>query len=100
MCEGFSGQFRYKIALYNLDYSYTILGTEFISAEPQIWYPGGERTKHIVVQLTLSAKDNMYDACYEMAHETIHLLAPTGGKNSNNLEEGVATYFANLWKKH
>ena len=35
-------------------------------------------------------------ACYQLAHEAIHLLAPLGGRNANALEEGLATYFS-LW---
>ena len=31
------------------DYSYTILGIEFVSGIPQIWYPGSRR--HIIIQL-------------------------------------------------
>ena len=59
---------------------------------PQIWYPGDR--KHIIIQLDLEASTDLLQACYQMAHETIHLLAPTGGSNPNNLEEGVASYFA------
>ena len=35
-----------------------------------------------------------------MAHETIHLLAPSGGQNANNLEEGIACYFAAYYMKN
>ena len=79
------------------DRSYTILGVEFVSDNPRIWYPGN--CQHIIIQLDLSAATNMFQACYQLAHETIHLLAPTGGKNANNLEEGVACYFADLFMK-
>ena len=74
------------------DLSYTILGIEFVADVPQIWYPGDR--KHIIIQLDLEASTDLLQACYQMAHETIHLLAPTGGSNANNLEEGVACYFA------
>ena len=36
----------------------------------------------------------MSQACYQMAHETVHLLSPTGGNHATNFEEGVACYFA------
>ena len=36
----------------------------------------------------------MSEACYELVHETVHLLAPTGGNDATNFEEGVACYFA------
>ncbi len=50
------------------DYSYTILGIEFASDGPQIWYPRNHR--HII-------NSQLPKAYYQMAHETIHLLAPT-----------------------
>lgn len=74
------------------DSSYTILGVEFIVGIPQIWYPGN--CKHIIIQLNQSAATNILQACYQMAHETVHLLSPTGGNNANNFEEGVACSFA------
>ena len=39
-------------------------------------------------------------ACYQMAHETVHLLAPSCGRNANNFEEGVACYFAAYYMKY
>lgn len=44
--------------------------------------------------LSASAAQDMARACFQMAHETVHLLAPSGGQNANNLEEGVACYFS------
>ena len=79
------------------DYSYTILGIEFACDGPQIWYPGNRR--HIIIQLGFRATTNLSEACYQMAHETVHLLAPTGCRNANNLEEGVACFFANYYMK-
>ena len=34
-----------------------------------------------------------------MAHETVHLLAPSGGRNATNFEEGIACYFAAYYMK-
>ena len=79
------------------DCSYTLLGIEFACDGPQIWYPGNR--KHIIIQLSLCAAANMSRACYQMAHETIHLLAPSGGRNATNFEEGVACYFAAYYMK-
>ena len=79
------------------DHSYTILGIEFGPDNPRVWYPGDRR--HIIIQLSLSAATSMSQACYQMAHETIHLLAPSGGRNANNFEEGVACYFAAYYMK-
>ena|SRR5947209_7071190 len=77
------------------DLSYTILGVEFGGVVPQIWFPGACR--HIVVQITPECATNMQRACYQMAHETIHLLSPTGGANANTLEEGLATHFSSRY---
>ena len=77
------------------DRSYTILGIELVAECPGIWYPGDR--KHVVIQLSSHAATNMFTACYEMAQETIHLLAPTDRQNVNNLEEGITIYFANLY---
>lgn len=81
------------------DPSYTILGIEFVSNGPYAWYRGSHR-RHIIIRLNLEASTDMWQACYQMAHETIHLLAPTGGKNSTNFEEGVACYFAAYYMKN
>ena len=81
------------------DYCYTILGIQFTSDDPQIWYRGKHR-KHIIIQLGPCAATNMSQACYQMAHETVHLLAPSCGRNANNFEEGVACYFAAYYMKY
>ena len=80
------------------DQLYTILGIEFVADGPRIWYPGDR--KHIIIQLGPSAATDMSQACYQMAHETIHLLAPSGGQNTNNFEEGIACYFAAYYMKN
>lgn len=73
------------------DMSYTILGIEFNNTGPRVWYPGD--CKHIIIQLSL-AVDSIDSICYQLSQETIHLLAPTGGRNANNLEEGLSICFA------
>jgi hypothetical protein len=76
------------------DTSFTPLGVEFRDTPPpQIWFPGNCR--HIVIQLTADCSTNVVEACYQLAHEAVHLLAPTGGAfPANVLEEGCATDFA------
>ena len=80
------------------DTSYTLLGTQFTSDGPRIWYRGKHR-KHIIIQLSLRAATNMSWACYQMAQETVHLLAPSVGRNAKNFEEGVSCYFAAYYMK-
>jgi hypothetical protein len=74
------------------DQSYTILGTEFCNGEAQLWYPGNRG--HIIIQLNNSCMTDIPQACYQLAHECVHLLSPSGGRHANVLEEGLATHFA------
>lgn len=80
------------------DRSYTILGIEFGPDNPRIWYPSDNR-RCVIIQLGLRAATDMSRACYQMAHETVHLLAPSGTRNATNFEEGVACYFAAYYMK-
>ena len=85
------------------DPSYTPLGIELASNGPRIWYAGDckENRKHIIIRLNLNVATDMLRACYQLAHETVHLLAPEGVRTqcgiTNNLEEGVATYFSTYY---
>jgi hypothetical protein len=44
--------------------------------------------------LTLSALNDLDEALWQLAHETVHILGPVEREKANNLEEGVATRFA------
>jgi hypothetical protein len=75
------------------DRSWTILGVEFgPGPSPGIWFPGDCR--HVAIRLAPNALDSELLACYQLAHECVHLLAPTGNANAPVLEEGLATAFA------
>ena len=78
------------------DQSYTILSIEFRDDGPYIWYPeiGDGQEKYITIMLSTSAAQKMSQACFQMAHETVHLLAPVRIEDATNLEEGVACYFS------
>ena len=77
------------------DPTYTLLGFEFGGDIPGLWFPGNRR--HIVIQLIPKCATDTIGACYELSHECVHLLAPTGGRDANNLEEGLATHFAHWY---
>jgi hypothetical protein len=77
------------------DRNYTLLGFEFAGESPQLWYPGN--CCHVVIQLTSECATDTIRACYQLSHECVHLLAPSGGRNANNLEEGLATHFAHWY---
>ncbi|ELY2495319.1 hypothetical protein [Cronobacter sakazakii] len=74
------------------DKSWTILGIEFEKNGPQIWYPGN--CKNIAIQLAHNALDNEMLACYQLSHEAVHLLAPSGNRSAPVIEEGLATMFS------
>jgi len=74
------------------DRSFTILGFEFCGDVPQIWFPGN--CQHVVIQLTLSAMNDLVRAVYQLAHEAVHLLDPVVFGCSSVFEEGVATLFS------
>jgi hypothetical protein len=59
------------------DQRWTLLGIEFAGDVPRTWYPKGGR-QQVVVRLSLSARRDAGRAILQLAHETIHLLAPTG----------------------
>jgi hypothetical protein len=77
------------------DQSWTTLGVEVGTPRPQVWYPGGSERKHIAIQLSYHCHSNEVEARFELAQEIVHLLAPNGGGAALNIEEGVATLFAN-----
>ncbi|MBC3950183.1 hypothetical protein [Pseudomonas folii] len=74
------------------DQSWTVLGIEFSPNGPQIWYPGNR--KHVAIQLAPNALQDTVLACYQLAHESVHLLSPAGGRGAPVIEEGLATVFS------
>jgi hypothetical protein len=79
------------------DHSYTILGVEFGGNRPGTWYPGN--CKHISVRLSVNAAHDPNRAYFQLAHEVVHLLSPTGTTGTIVLEEGLAHHFSNVMSK-
>ena len=80
------------------DTSWTILGIHLSSVGPFIRFQGPGKfpyNKQIIIELSLVG--NIYQACWQLAHETIHCLAPEERCNAIYLEEGIATYYQNLY---
>jgi len=73
------------------DMSYTPVGIEFFGDRPQVWYPG--TNKHISIILTDSAREDPPQAIFQLAHEVMHLLAPSGGGSAPVVEEGLSALF-------
>jgi len=74
------------------DMSYTLLGIEYEDSGPRNWFPGN--CKNIAIQLGPKALMDDVQAYYQLAHEAVHLLAPSGGRNAPVLEEGLAEMFS------
>jgi len=63
------------------DRSYTLLGMEFCQDGPMIWYP--HTRKDVVVMLSIGVALYPNNAIFELAHEAVHLLSPTGGRRAS-----------------
>lgn len=74
------------------DPAWTILGVEFMAGNPQIWFPGDR--KHVAIQLSTTAEESELRACYQLAHEAVHLLAPVHAGMAPVIEEGLATVYS------
>ena len=82
------------------DSSYTILGIEFADDGPRIWYPKYREDKNdtnIIIKLSPGVATNAVGAYHELAHETVHSLAPVEMEPTTYFEEGVACYFADYY---
>jgi hypothetical protein len=74
------------------DYEY--VGVELNEAgPPKVWYPWN---KFIVIQVSRSTANDKRHAIFQLAHEVVHVLSPNGQPTTNNLEEGLATYFSKI----
>jgi hypothetical protein len=77
------------------DSRWTILGVEFFGWErdgavPHTWYPGN--CGNIAIRLTRDVARQQPRAIFQLAHEVVHLISPSGKSNmALNLEEGFAT---------
>ncbi|CAK1737898.1 IrrE N-terminal-like domain-containing protein [Vibrio crassostreae] len=74
------------------DKSWTFVGLEFEENGPQNWFPGN--CGNIVIQLNTNAINDEVLAHYQLAHEVVHLLAPSGERGAPVIEEGLATMYS------
>ena len=73
------------------DERFLFIGWEFSGDHPQLRLPdNGARLA--LIQLSMGASESWSAAVHELAHECVHLLSPVAGM-TNNLEEGVATWY-------
>jgi hypothetical protein len=73
--------------------SFTLLGIEFYDGQNRVSYPNADRNQ-IIIQLSKESRRNHDQALFQLAHETVHVLAPVDVGTSTVLEEGLATYFS------
>jgi len=73
----------------------------YADAAPEIAFhdgPGADVTffsaRRIVIHLSRRCEHDYLWGCYQLAHETVHLLSPSSGYITTTLEEGVAELFA------
>ena len=93
------------------DTSFTFVGIEMDAtpqAIPRNWFPYsgapvGEsvmQTRHVLIRLTGEAPINPEYACWQLAHECVHLLDPwhidAEGQPLNFLEEGIAAWYQDM----
>lgn len=81
----------------NRDKEWTLLGVDFTTDKsPSIWYPfSGDNQKMIGILITQQAANNEKEALFQLAHEVIHTLSPTGPNNPSLVfEEGLASHFS------
>lgn len=79
------------------DKDWTLLGVDFTKDKaPSIWYPfSGDDEKMIGILITQQAANNEKEAIFQLAHEVIHTLSPTGPNNPSLVfEEGLASHFS------
>ncbi|EOV9576609.1 hypothetical protein ACN5LO_004020 [Cronobacter sakazakii] len=79
------------------DRSWTYVGLDFWEGRPMIWYPGGylePHPKNIGIHLSAQAFSNHKEAMYQLSHECVHLLAPSGGNHAPVMEEGLAKLYS------
>ncbi len=79
------------------DKSWTLLGVEFFEHGPNVWYPrdmNKPHPRHIAIRLSPEAYTNYKEAMYQLSHECVHLLSPSGGAKAPVMEEGLAKLYS------
>jgi hypothetical protein len=79
------------------DRSSTFLGVEFCEQGPRTWL--FEEHRSALIQLSISAMNDVIRSAYQLAHECVHLLDPVRPPVSV-MEEGVAALFSLEYAQH
>lgn len=81
------------------DKEWTFIGIEFRDNGPYIFYYPGKRISIVLSTNCSGYFPNSPQLYYQLAHETCHLLYPTGKNDANVLNEGISTYFSKLFQE-
>lgn len=60
--------------------------------QPCLWYPYGLQGV-VMVNLDRNATTSIEFSRFQLAHEMVHCINPSGGNSANVLEEGMAAWF-------
>lgn len=77
------------------DKNWTPLGVEIAldNDTPSVWFPGN--STFISICLSSQCQNDVHRGLFQLAHEVVHLLAPTMDTASTPvIEEGLATFFS------
>lgn len=74
------------------DASWKFVGIGFHENGPHLRYPPGHRL--VSVELLRTCLFYPDQALYQLSHEVVHLLSPTGGRDAPLIEEGCAVHFS------
>jgi hypothetical protein len=72
---------------------WTPLGIQFGGRVSGLFYPGDPAAKQVSIRLSDDCRTQQAKCLFALAHEAVHLLAPSGG-TTNLIEEGLATNFS------
>ena len=73
------------------DAKYKCLSIVHYDKGPDIRFPDKNRLEEFIIRLDFSIHNRL---CYQLAHETLHSLAPQRKEDTTKFEEGIAVYFS------
>lgn len=76
------------------DKEWTPLGIQFGGKVSGLFYPDPPAAKQVSIRLSEDCRMEPAKCLFVLAHEAVHLLAPSGGTATTLIEEGIATNFS------
>lgn len=81
------------------DTNWTFIGVEFREDGPYIMYYPNNNISIVLMSNCSNFFPSHPQLYYQLAHETCHLLYPTGKADANLLNEGISTYFSKIYQE-